>query len=278
MSTSLIKCLPVPMVLMLAAPCAAQDAATDRFAISLGAFITERDTVTRVDSTTGNLGTVIQFEDDLGLPSSQTVFRLDGHYRFSERHRLDFSVFDLSRHATQTLDQSVQFGDENFSVASSMNTDFDLSIYKLGYTYSFLRSDKGFLGGDIGLHVADVGLTLRTLTNDPLETNSVTAPLPVIGLHGEYYLSDRWTLSGDFEWFAIEIGDVKGHLHDLFIGVDYRILDNLAVGLAYNDVSSRIEYSHDAHHSILDWRYDGILLYFKMAFGSVAGPGSDSEN
>lgn len=102
--------------------------------------------------------------------------------------------------------------------------------------------------------------------------------MPVIGLHGEYYFADRLTLRRDFEWFALEVGDVNGHLHDFFISADYRILDNMALGVAYNSVSSRIRYRHDAHNSILDWRYDGILLYFRMAFGSVAGPGTNSEN
>ncbi len=262
------------MVLMLAVPCAAQDAATDRFSISFGAFITDRDTVTRVDSNTADQGTLVNFEDDLGLESSHTVFRIDGHYRFSERHRLDFSVFDLSRDATHTLGKPIQFGDETFFARSSVTTDFDLNIYKLGYTYSFLQSDKGFLGGDIGLYVVDYGITLRTLINDPIETNSITVPLPVIGLRGEYYLTDRWTLSGDYEWFSLEIGDVKGHLHDFYISADYRILDNMALGVAYNAVSSRVEYTSDAHNSILDWRYDGVVLYVQMAFGSIDGSGS----
>lgn len=275
MSNPWIKFLLIQSVMTFAAPCMAADPATDRFAISLGAFRPDRDTETRVDSTSSGQGTSINFEDHLGLDSSQTVIRIDGHYRFAERHRLDFSIFDLSRDAARTPERAIQFGNAAFGVNTEVVADFDLGIYKLGYTYSFVVSDKGFFGSDIGLYVADVGLTLNTPSNDPSESNSLTAPLPVIGLRGEYHFTDRLTLSGDFEWFGLSIDDIRGRLTDFLISTDYNFTDNLAIGIAYNNVTSDIRYRDEGRNSRLNWGYNGFLLYVKMSFGTVPASGGE---
>ena len=134
------------LLLLLLAPASvlAQSGLDDRFSISLGAFITDRDTDTRLDSDVLGKGTVIDFEDDLGLDSSDTVFRIDGHYRFGQKHRINFSVFDLSRDSSTTVQREIQFGDEVFSINTVIKADFDLNIYQLAYTYSFLWRENGY--------------------------------------------------------------------------------------------------------------------------------------
>ncbi len=144
----LIRLTPILLILTLAPPGVAAEIGSERFVISLGAFITDRDTSTRVDSSTLGRGTTIVLEDDLGLDSSQTVFRIDGHFRIAERHRLDFSVFDLSRDSTWTIDQNIQYGDEVFLADTTIDSNFDLNIYKIAYTYSIWWTEHGFLGVD----------------------------------------------------------------------------------------------------------------------------------
>ena len=70
----LIRVTFILLALTLAPLCAAAEIGSKRFAISLGAFITDTGTETRVDSKTLGRGTTIVLEDDLGLDSSQTVF------------------------------------------------------------------------------------------------------------------------------------------------------------------------------------------------------------
>ena len=73
------------------------------FSLSVGAFLTERNSKARVDSTNGDRGTEVDLEDDLGLDNSDAVVRVDGFWRFAEKHRIDFSVFDLSRFASTPI-------------------------------------------------------------------------------------------------------------------------------------------------------------------------------
>jgi len=265
----LIRVTLIPLVLALAPLGVAAEPGSERFVISLGAFITDRDTSTRVDSSTLGRGTTIVLEDDLGLDSSQTVFRLDGHVRTAERHRINFSVFDLSRDSTRTIDQDIQFGDEVFSVNTSIDSNFDLDIYKIAYTYSVWYTERGFLGVDAGIHVADLVETLSAPSAGQFQLKALTAPLPVIGIRGEYYFTPRLRLAGAAEYFALEYNDIDGRLVDIYLGMDYKVMDKLGLGIGYNYVTVDIDATKSELSGGLDWQYDGFLLYFKLAFGSV---------
>lgn len=265
----LVRVTLILLLLTLASPAFAAEIGSERFVISLGAFITDRDTSTRVDSSTLGRGTTIVMEDDLGLDPSHTVFRIDGHVRFAERHRLDFSLFDLSRDSTKTIDRVIQFGDDVFLVDTTIDSNFDLDIYKIAYTYSVWWTEQGFLGVDAGIHVADLVERLSAPSAGQFQLKSLTAPLPVIGIRGEYYFTPRLMLAGAAEYFALEINDVGGRLVDIYLGMDYKVMDNLGLGIAYNYVTVNIDAARSELSGGLDWGYDGFLLYVKFAFGSV---------
>lgn len=242
----------------------AEDLEGDRFSLSLGVFITDRDTDTRLDGST--TGSDVNFEKDLGLDTSDTVFRLDGHYRFNERHRLDFSWFDLSRNGSKQINRDIQWGDTLYTINTTVNTDVDLQIYKAAYTYSFLRRDTGYLGATAGVYVADTRSGISEQSLGQAEFGEITAPLPVIGLRGEYALSDRWSFRASGEFFFIEYEDIDGSLVDLYAGVDYQLLDNLSIGLGVNSVNIDVDATKTSFAGALDWQYVGGLVFLKFNF------------
>jgi hypothetical protein len=256
----------IGLLLLVPAWAFAQSELDDRFSISLGAFITDRDTNTQLNSETLGKGTEIDFEEDLGLDSSDTVFRLDGHYRFNQKHRLNFSVFDLSRDSSATIQRDIQFGDEIFLIDTVVNTEFDITIIRLTYTYSFWQRDNGYLGVTLGAHVADSKIGLAEQNLGQSEISEITAPLPVLGLRGEYEITDRLTLTAVGEFFMVEFDDVDGSLVDLYVGIDYQVIEHVAVGLGFNSVNLDVDASKNDFSGSLDWRYEGALLFFKFDF------------
>lgn len=247
----------------------AADPGSERGGISLGAFITDRNTEGRLDSDTLGLGTVIDMEDDLGMDSSDTVVRLDGYYRFNPRHRIDYSVFDLSRDATATIDTSIQFGDEIFDINSTVFSEIDLTVYKIAYTYSFLQRNNGYMGVTGGLYVLSTGISINEPSTGQFESDDLTAPLPVIGLRGDYRLTPRFMFRSSAELFAIEFDNVEGSLVDIYIGLDYHFHDNFAVGLGYNYVSLDVDADGSEFKGALDWTYEGVVLKALYSFGSI---------
>ena len=241
----------------------------ERAAISFGAFISKPETEARVDSDSGQ-GTDLNLEDDLGLQSSTTIARLDGHWWLSRRNRLDFSVFNFSRDGTRTINETINFGDRTFAINTVLNSTQDLDIAKAAYTFAPVIKDRGFVGLTAGLYVAQTKLTLSQATLGTAETEGLTAPLPVIGVRGQYAVTERIKLRGSLEVFGIDTGDVSGRLNDFNIAADYGFGKRFAVGLAYNDVKMDIDASEggSGFRGALDWGYIGWLLYVNVDIGN----------
>jgi hypothetical protein len=253
-----------------AAPSWAQEPADrERAAISFGAFLTDPATEVRLDSDQGE-GTDINIEDDLGVESSISVLRLGGHWWFKRRSRLDFSVFNVGRNGSKQIDETIEFGDRTFTINTVVSTETDLSVTKAAYTFAPLLKERGYLGVTAGLHVTKNELSLSEPTLGAIESESMTAPLPVIGVRGQYALSERFTLRGSVEVFGIETDDIEGSFADRYVAVDYSVGPRFDVGLAYNDVLFDIsaDKGDNRFRGTLDWGYTGWLLYMNVNFGN----------
>ena len=65
--------------------------------------------------------------------------------------------------------------------------------------------------------------------------------------------------------------DVSGSLRDIYVGADYGFNERMAVGLAYNDVSTSVDASETGgFEGSLDCGYDAFLLYLKAVFRATA--------
>jgi len=149
---------------------------------------------------------------------------------------------------------------------TNLESDFNLSIYKVGYTWSFLKKERGFLGVTAGLYIADIGTRLDAPLIGSREVGDATAPLPVVGLRGEYHLAERWALRASGEFFFLEYGDFDGSLIDLLIGLEFDLSNNVDVGIGANSVRLDVEVGRDDLTGGFDWKYDGVLAYLKFDF------------
>jgi len=259
MSAVALMCLDIPTAM-------AQSDDDTKFSLSIGVFLTDRSSKTRVDGTAGMDGTEVDLEGDLGLNRSDSVFRIDGYYRFNQKHRLDFSVFDLSRTASKVIQKDIEWNDTLFPIDTTVNSDFDLAIYKIAYTWSFMRKDKGYLGVTAGLYIADFGTRLEAEAIGELESSGFTAPLPVIGLRGQYDFTEKLSFRASGEIFAIEYEDYSGSLYDIYAGLDYQFFKHVAIGIGVNAVKINIGISKERFNGDIDWRYDGGMVFFKFDF------------
>ncbi len=245
---------------------AAQSADFDRFSVSVGVFFADRDTRTSVDGDIPGSGTDVDLENDLGFNKSDSVFRFDGYFRFNEKHRLDFSAFDLSRTGSKQITEEFVWKDTLYPVDVLVNASLDLSIYRLAYTWSFLRRDNGYLGASAGVYVADIGTSIAAESIGRSSSGGVTAPLPVFGLRGQYDFSEKWSFRGSAEIFAIEYGDYSGTLYDVYAGLDYQLFEHAAIGVGINSVDIGVDITKPNFNGDLNWRYSGGLLFFKFDF------------
>jgi hypothetical protein len=238
----------------------------DKFSIGLGVFFADRETDTRFDSSSGDFGSNVDLEEELGLSKSDSVFRIDGYYRFAPKHQVNFSAFDLSRSASRQIQVQVNWQDTVFPIDTVLNSDFDLAIYKIDYTWRFLQRDNSYLGLTGGLYIADFSINVFDHLTSRFGLSDATAPLPVIGLRGEYEFSEKWSFRANAEFFFFEYGDWDGSLYDIYAGVDYDLFKNMGIGIGVNSVKMNLGVTKPDLTGDLNVEYSGALVFIKFDF------------
>jgi len=241
----------------------------EKWSVSLGGFAANLSNDVRVG--TPGTGVQVDLEEALGMDSSDTVFRVDGSYRFGEsrRHRLDLTCFDRAREATKTLATNIDIDGTIYPIGTTVNSQFDLVFYNARYSYSFIQDDRVDFSGSFGFHVTEIGLGVDA-AGIGARGDSTTAPLPLIGGRLDVALTEKWYLRSSAEFMYVEIDNFKGQISDINLAAEYRAWKNFALGAGFNVV----RVSLDVDESIsgvsfvgsVDSNFSGLLLYGKMMF------------
>lgn len=211
--------------------------AEDTFRIQVGSQILA-DQTTEVSYGRNGASASLDVEDFFGMDTDNQVFRLDGYYRFSNEHRIEFAYFGINSSGTKTVTNAFEWGEGNtIEAGADVTSHFNVDIYKINYTYSFYRSEKVEMGVGAGLHVTglDVGIHAQgTVNGTPgsiyADSTNITAPLPVVGFRLRYDITDDLEINFNYDFFAIKIGDYKGNIHNTTLMFDYAITDNFGIG------------------------------------------------
>jgi hypothetical protein len=248
------------------------DVPWERFNLNLGVFLGA------VDSSLGiggnNIGIDVDLEDALGLDTSISAFRIDALWRFTDnrRHRLDFSWFDLNRDATKVLGRPVEIGGSVFPIGATVKSELDMKIFKASYSYSFFQDDRFDLAASFGLFVVPIEYEIDAQGfSERYEADTLTAPLPVIGLRGDFAITPKLFLKMNLDAFYLEFDRYEGSILDVRLALEYNLFKNVGFGLGFEhlEVDAEAENSDlpmvDFNGNIM-FDYSGIQLYTKIYF------------
>lgn len=240
----------------------------DGFMLRAGGYrVQNADTILRLDANNAPVGTYIDFHDTLGGDNSATVFRLDGIYRFNDKHGLGFSYYALKFTGSRVLDQDIQWGDVTFPINARVDSEIKFDVYKLNYQYSLFHNNKVELGASFGLHIMKISASINGTNIAESQSEAVTAPLPVFGLYADYNFTPRFSAFYTYQWFFINYEDkIKGGLQDFLIGFEYRVFRNVALGIAYNRFALKVESKGDTTTLNVDTNWNGGMLYGALYF------------
>ena len=190
-------------------------ASPDKFLIRLGSYyVTRADTDITVLASGGGGGS-ISFSKDLGGERTDSVPRLDGYYRFNDRHRLEFGSFTVDRNGVKTLTATLDIGDETFVATETITSNIKYTTTKLGYAYSFYHSPQVELSLAAGLNITKYDISYAG-SGGGSGANGVTAPLPVFGLQMTYAISPKWSVRYISESFFYRYrGYTQGYITQL---------------------------------------------------------------
>ena len=238
----------------------------ERAALYLGAFVINTNSDLELGLGGGALGVKVDAEEVLGLEKNFTVFRADGFWRITRRNRVDFTFYQMKRDGDTFLGIDIPgFG----PIGSRVETDFDLSILRGSYAWSFFKNEHFDLGISAGLYGMDVDFKIQNQSpgGGRIQETDFTVPLPVIGLRGNFALTPKWFIRQSFDYFYVNIGDYEGQLVDFMAAVEWNALKHFGLGVGYNYVQMGLDYDgSDNFLSEIDLAYGGLLLFGKLYF------------
>ena len=247
----------------------------DRIFVSLGGFNTPNmQSQLRIDPKGIGIGTIIDLEDDLNLEKSVSVLRLDGHFRFSKAHRLEWTYFDLNRAGSSTLvDRDIQIGDVTFPLQYRVDSRWDFRVFKVSYAYSFINTAKYefYLGGGLNLRDISVGFTgvgtLAGSSDTRVFDDSGRLPLPTLTAGMQYNMTDKLSVRFRTESFFIQVNNTSGRWQDTYALLDYRIGDKFGIGGGLNFFDITIDGDlRDDYRAQAQSNYTGFLFYVSARF------------
>ncbi len=241
-------------------------------------FLFELDAKIRLDGNNTGSGSTTNVVDDLGVEDHDSMIRAGARFRFNENHAIGFSWYDINLSGSQTIDESLQIDDKNFSVGSQVDSKIDLTLYRLHYNWSFYHNDQiemtlspGVYIGDFnarfkGNAVIDSGDSVPSAQQRTVRENFF-APLPAVGLALYYNILPRLTASIRTDFFYVNVDDVNGGMVDTLVGLEYRVFKHFAVGVAYNLLILDLEYeSGKSDGGELDASWNSGLFYGALYF------------
>jgi len=259
-------------LLALLAPAAAHAAGTVE--LSLSYYEPSFDTKVRLDSSSLGSGTAIDFENDLGLENDAREFRGELALRLGRRSRVVFDYLDFKRSGSGTIDRQVQFGDTLFEADVELDSRVDTSMVGVAYLFSLVNQPSSELAVSVGARWLDVhaeisGLAAATANGVPVgsapisEVGDASGPVPLVGLRGSVWLTQRIRLVADARYMDLEtfFGDFegwKGSMTDYSLGVDWLLTPNVAFGVAYAGTAVDAEFSDTDFSGKIDYSWDGF--------------------
>lgn len=251
----------------------AEDSVRDRFGLSAGPYYVRNASETvALSPAAAPIAAAINFTRDLGLEDSAPSFRVDGFYRFGERHRLDVAWYHIERGGTATVNGSFTWDGLEYSAGWTLESRATNETVKLGYLYSFYRNPDVELALGAGLHWTriEAGLVVTDFAaNEPANPEDYTsahelkadAPLPVVSFLLGYSIAPRWRALWSHDVFYLQHSGIRGDFSDSAIAIEYRAWRHAGIGAGFNRVHIDLESVEKGEWYSANVRWDAIRLY-----------------
>jgi hypothetical protein len=274
----IIKYLLFPMISLLAvaSPLHAEEARPDKFKFAIGGYTLARYT-SSISVTDPDLGAGISIspEDTLGMDIENTVLRIEGYYRFRPKHALTYAWYSINSTGNKIIEEEFEWVDPGgnpitIPVGAQVISKLDYDIFKVGYLWSFYRTDKVELGAGAGLHITRLATELNASATPPLGQSlqkvDTTIPLPVFSLVLNYYVTPKFHWFLKTEAFALKFDDWTGTYRDTGIGMEYLAWKHVALGAGLNSNALEIEQDAPNYRFRFNNTISGALIYLATYF------------
>jgi len=202
-------------------------------------------------------------------------------WRITQRQRLRFMYFNDDIRGTRTINGNLDWGDYTFIAGGQVTAEQKFQVYELSYEFAFLRRDNYEIVASGGMHYDDLTLKLSGNASLTVDTstgpvaqptavtttqNSVPAPLPVLGLRGDWAISDHVYLDGSAQVFKLNYDGINGNWSDLRAGVTWMFNNHFGLGVGYDRFATHVDVNKGSFNGRLNVGYQGGLIFVRGGF------------
>jgi hypothetical protein len=259
----------------------AQDLLNSRFSFDLGGFVLTSTTNGGLSGTANTSDQTIDFDKQFGLDAEQTRWRAGLAWRMTQRQYLRLMYFDNDVKHTRPINADLVWGDYTFTAGGQVTAENKFRVAELDYEFAFLRKPNYAILVSAGIHVDDLTLKLSgdaTITTETptgvvqqpqtfsTKSSSVPAPLPVLGVRGEWAASQHLYVAASAQVFVLSYQGISGNWSDLQGGVAWMFNRHFGIGVGYDRFVTHVDFSKANFNGRLNFGYRGALLYLVAGF------------
>ena len=285
--------IPVLMAMLFTVPAAAKDKPEwrswplgDRLIGTVGYFKPKLRTEAGIATQGEKVGTLISFEETLGLSDSKATGILGLKWRISKRNALAANYFKLDRSSDNdvAIDFFVNIDDvdppisEEGSVELPISSVFNIESFDITYSFSAIFTEKHNLAFGLGLALQNLQFGFKPSANcegeycsqvEPLEAKA-SAPLPTFKAVYQYAINDKWLVNTEVGYFALDLElekdkgeNLDGRIWNITAGIQWKTWKHVGFNLGYKFFDVDLDYERSGtipYKAAANYDYRGFVL------------------
>jgi hypothetical protein len=146
-------------------------------------------------------GSLVSVTDLLGVADKRT-FDLRGTIQFKPGWKLRGSYTPFDYKGDTEVDRAFTYGQIRFARFDHAVTTMKGRYASADLEWDFIKGTHGFLGIVVGAKLLDMDARLVNVSINAAETDTITSPVPAVGLAGRFY-AGRVSLEGEVAGFSV---------------------------------------------------------------------------
>lgn len=215
----------------------------NQYYLTFGAFRPTVATTLQVNGAKGP-GVILSLEDNLGFNEHPWLLRADATANFTKRSGVTATFVQLNRKQDWEADRDITIFDTTFSTGSKLGIYFNTLFFAASYKYNIFSHENWEAGLSVGIRYLQVktGVSFESENfSDYAESVTIPAPVPVFGIHGSAFMTERLRAKYNFDYFTIEISGIQGGVLDNRFALEYYFIKNLGIGANVSFLSYKVE-------------------------------------
>ncbi len=235
----------------------------DKFQLRLGPFLADFETnIDILDSPFARK----QFG------GQETTVAAFSKWRITPKFHFNLGYSGISREGSNTLDSDLTIGSLTVPAGTGFFQSSETSSLPITLAYAFVKNPKTEFGADVGISVTSIknriDFTVPDVSTITLIDQSITEPLPTIGLFWNQAFSSKWMLAARFGYTGIEIGGLDGNFYGAHVNIEFRPWSHVGIGASYLYNSADGVISSDGVVTEFDYQYSGPFMYLQFGWGA----------